>query len=95
MKLGDPSVIYNSPEEIKYNLYQTVHIVVNCYKNLGVGMYCVNSENPAGCFDYQARFCYSTFLFGSETVLSCTQQYFYICPQLPFLPLEERHIACS
>ena len=57
MKVGDPSVLYNSAEEIKFKLNQVVHFVVNRYQALGVGMYCVNSENPAGCFDYKARFC--------------------------------------
>jgi hypothetical protein len=59
-KIGDPTTIYNSAEEIKRNLNQTVHFVVNRYAlfGWGVGLSCINAENlPAGCFDYQVRFC--------------------------------------
>ena len=52
--------IYNSAEEIKKSLNQTVHFVVNRYAlfGWGVGLSCNNGENlRAGCFDYQVRFC--------------------------------------
>ena len=58
-KYGNTSILYNSAEEIKTVLNQTVHFVCNRFQLLGVGMYCVNSENTAngGCLDYQVRFC--------------------------------------
>ena len=58
-KYGDTSIIYNSVEEIKSRLNQTVHFVSNRFQSLGVGMYCLNSENTGngGCLDYQVRFC--------------------------------------
>ena len=59
MKNSGASIIFNSPDEIKFSLNQTVHFVVNRNLALGVGMYCVNAENTGngGCLDYKVRFC--------------------------------------
>jgi len=58
-RVGIPSIVYNSADEIKSNLNQVVRFVVNRYKALQVGMVCINTENTAtgGCFNYEIRFC--------------------------------------
>ncbi len=49
---------FESAGEVYSSLNQVVHFVVNRYMTLGVGMYCLNSENePNGCLDYRVRFC--------------------------------------
>jgi hypothetical protein len=62
----DYPTIYNSAEEIKSNLNQNVHFVVDHYSQyqVGNGMWCKNDENaPSGCFDYQVRFCCGEYNF--------------------------------
>ena len=56
-KVGDPSIVYNSPFEIKSKLNQVVTFKVNRYESLGVGMWCNNEANNGKCLDYEVRFC--------------------------------------
>ena len=64
--IGLPT-IYNSAEEVKSNLNQVVHFVLNRYMTPGIGMYCRNDENinaaAYGCRDYRVRFCCGEFEF--------------------------------
>ena len=76
-KYGDTSIIYNSVEEIKSRLNQTVHFVSNRFQSLGVGMYCLNSENTGngGCLDYQVRFCCGKLQLFSLLIFKKFQRY--------------------
>ena len=59
-RVSGTSKLYNSPNEIRTDLGQVVHFVVNANQQYGVGMFCNNAQNTEQCKDYEARFCCGT-----------------------------------